>query len=51
MLQGLLHGISPWDGSVYAAVTAVIGLSAALAIALPAIRAASIAPIGALAQE
>jgi predicted permease len=51
LLQSLLYVVSPWDPAVYVAVTAVLGLAAALAIVLPAIRATSIAPVVALQQE
>jgi len=51
LLQGLLFGVGPWDVTVYLTVIGVLGLSAALAILVPAIRAASIAPVLALSQE
>lgn len=51
LLQGLLFDVGPWDLPVYLAVTGVLGLSAVLAIMVPALRAASIAPVVALAQE
>ena len=51
LLQSLLYVVSPWDPTVYVGVTGVLGLAAALAIGLPAIRAISIAPIVALQQE
>jgi putative ABC transport system permease protein len=51
LIKGLLHGISPWDAPVYLAVVGVLGFSAAVAILLPAVRAASIDPVVALSQE
>jgi putative ABC transport system permease protein len=51
LLRSLLYVVSPWDPTVYVAVTAMLGLAAALAIVLPAIRATAIAPSVALQQE
>jgi putative ABC transport system permease protein len=50
-LQSLLYSIGPWEVSVYLGVTGVLGLSAGLAILVPALRAAAIAPVVALSQE
>ena len=43
--------MGPWDVSVYLAVAGVLGLAATIAIIVPAIRAAGIAPVVALTQE
>lgn len=51
LLQSLLYTTDPWDVSVYMGVTVILGLSAGPAILVPAIRAASIAPVVALSQE
>lgn len=51
MLAGLLYEISPWDVGTYIGTIAVLGGAALLATALPAIRAATIAPVVVLQQE
>jgi ABC-type antimicrobial peptide transport system permease subunit len=51
LLTGLLYEISPWDIGTYVATTLLIGCVALIATLLPAIRAASIAPVLALQQE
>jgi putative ABC transport system permease protein len=51
LLTGLLYEISPWDTGTYLGTIAVIGSAALLATLLPAIRAATIAPLAALQQE
>jgi hypothetical protein len=51
LLTGLLYEISPWDVATYLGTIAVLGTAALLAILLPAIRAASIAPVIVLQQE
>ena len=51
LLERLLYGISPWDGSTYAAVTVVLGLVSIVATLLPAVRAVTIDPLIALRHE
>jgi predicted permease len=51
LLAGLLYEISPWDVGTYAGTIAVLGGAAIVAILLPAIRAATIAPVTVLQQE
>jgi predicted permease len=51
LLTGLLYQISPWDAGAYLGTIAVLGSAALLATLLPAIRAATIAPVIALQQE
>ncbi len=51
LLDGLLYEISPWDAGTYVAAVAVLGAAATMAILLPAIRAATIAPVIVLQQE
>jgi ABC-type antimicrobial peptide transport system permease subunit len=51
LLAGLLFEISPWDVGTYLGSVAVLGVAAMLAILLPAIRGASIAPAIVLQQE
>ena len=51
LLTGLLYQISPWDAGTYLATIAVLGSAALLATLLPAIRAATIAPVIVLQQE
>jgi len=51
LLTGLLYEISPWDAGTYVGTIAVLGGAALLATLLPAIRAATIAPLVALQQE
>jgi ABC-type lipoprotein release transport system permease subunit len=50
-LTGLLDEISPWDVGTYLGTIAVLGGAALLATLIPAIRAATIAPVIALQQE
>ena len=51
LLTGLLFEISPWDVRTYVATIVVLGGAALLATLLPAIRAATIAPVIVLQQE
>jgi ABC-type antimicrobial peptide transport system permease subunit len=51
LLEGLLYEISPWDVGTYLGTLVVLGVAALLAIMIPAIRAATIAPLIALQQE
>jgi putative ABC transport system permease protein len=51
LLAGLLYEISPWDARAYLGTIAVLGGAALLAIVLPAMRAATIAPAIVLQQE
>ena len=51
LLSGLLYGITPWDVSAYTGTIAVLGSVALLATLVPAIRAATIAPVIVLQQE
>jgi ABC-type antimicrobial peptide transport system permease subunit len=51
LLTGLLYDIGPWDVSTYVGTIVVIGSAALLAALLPAIRAATIAPVIVLQQE
>ena len=51
LLTGLLYEISPWDVGTYLGTIAVLGSAALLATLLPAIRAATIAPLVVLQQE
>jgi ABC-type antimicrobial peptide transport system permease subunit len=51
VLQGLLHEVHPWDPGPHVGALGVIGLAALVAIVVPAIRAASIAPHTALVEE
>jgi predicted permease len=51
LLTGLLYEISPWDVGAYMGTIAVLGGAAALATLVPAIRAATIAPVILLQQE
>jgi predicted permease len=51
LLTGLLYDIGPWDVSTYVGTIVVIGSAALLAALLPAIRAATIAPVVVLRQE
>ena len=48
---GLLYGVAPWSGKVYAAAVVVLGSSGLLAVWLPARRAARIDPASALRSE
>ena len=51
LMTGLLFEISPWDASTYLGTIAVLGGAALLATLVPAIRAATIAPLVVLQQE
>ena len=51
LLTGLLYEIGPWDIGTYLGTIIVLGSAALLATLLPAIRAATIAPIIVLQQE
>jgi putative ABC transport system permease protein len=51
LLTGLLYEIGPWDAVTYLGTIAVLGGAALLATLLPAIRAATIAPLAVLQQE
>jgi putative ABC transport system permease protein len=51
LLTGLLYEISPWDAGAYLGTIAVLGSAALLATLLPALRAATIAPVIVLQQE
>ena len=51
LLTGLLYEISPWDVGTYLGTIIVLGSAALLATLLPAIRAATIAPVIVLQQE
>jgi predicted permease len=51
LLTGLLYEISPWDAGTYLGTIIVLGSAALLATLLPAIRAATIAPVIVLQQE
>jgi len=51
LLTGLLYEIGPWDAGAYLGTIAVLGSAALLATLLPAIRAATIAPVILLQQE
>jgi predicted permease len=51
LLTRLLYEISPWDVGTYLGALVVLGVAALLATLIPAIRAATIAPLIALQQE
>jgi predicted permease len=51
LLTGLLYEVSPWDVGTYLGTIAVLGAAALIATLLPAIRAATIAPLIVLRQE
>jgi ABC-type antimicrobial peptide transport system permease subunit len=51
LFEGLLHEISPWDVGTYLGALVVLGVAALLATLIPALRAATIAPVIALQQE
>jgi putative ABC transport system permease protein len=51
LLTGLLYGISSWDVGTYLGTIAVLGSAALVATLLPAIRAATIAPVILLQQD
>lgn len=51
LLQGVLYQVSPWSVSPYLAALGIIVVAALLATLIPAIRAATIAPLVALQAE
>ena len=51
LLTDLLYEIGPWDVGTYLGTIIVLGSAALLATLLPAIRAATIAPVILLQQE
>ncbi|MCX6591116.1 MAG: ABC transporter permease [Acidobacteria bacterium] len=51
LLDGLLFGVSPWDGLTLGAVAVVLSMAALLASYVPARRAAAVNPIEALRSE
>jgi putative ABC transport system permease protein len=51
LLTALLYEIGPWDAGAYLGTTAVLGGAALFATLVPAIRAATIAPVILLQQE
>jgi putative ABC transport system permease protein len=51
LLEGLLYEISPWDIATYLGAILVLGSAALVATVLPAIRAATVAPVVVLQQE
>jgi putative ABC transport system permease protein len=51
LLQGLLYEVSPWDVGSYAGALGVIAVAALAATVIPAVRAATIAPLVALRSE
>ena len=51
LLQGFLYEISPCDVRPYLGALVVIAVAALLAMLIPAVRAATIAPLVALRQE
>ena len=51
LLTGFLYEISPWDVGAYLGTIAVLGSVALIATVIPAIRAATITPLGVLQQE
>jgi len=51
LLEGLLYEISPWDVGTYVGAVVVLGVAALLATLIPAIRAATIAPLVVLQQQ
>jgi predicted permease len=51
LLTSLLYEISPWDAGTYLVTIAVLGSAALIATLIPAIRAATIAPLVVLQQE
>jgi ABC-type antimicrobial peptide transport system permease subunit len=50
-LQAMLHGVSPGDPAILTGVATVLAGAAALALLLPALRAARIDPVVALRAE
>jgi len=51
LLQGLLYDTASWDPATYVSVSALLGLVAVLASAIPALRAARVDPVTALRQD
>jgi predicted permease len=51
LLSGLLYEVSPWDMATYLGTIGILGSAALLATLIPAIRAATIAPVIALQQD
>jgi len=51
LLRGVLFGVSPFDTLTLAASTLVLAIVATLAVAVPALKAARIAPVEALRGE
>jgi predicted permease len=51
LLSGLLYEIGPWDAVTYLGTIAVLGSAALLATVIPAMRAATIAPVIVLQEE
>jgi putative ABC transport system permease protein len=51
LLEGLLYEISPWDVTTHVGAVVVLGVTALLATLIPAIRAATIAPLIVLQRE
>ncbi len=51
LLEGLLYQISPWDVGTYLGALTVLGVASLLATVIPAIRAATIAPLIALQED
>jgi hypothetical protein len=51
LLTSLLWEISPWDAGAYLSTIAVLGGVALLATLVPAVRAATIAPVIVLQQD
>jgi predicted permease len=50
-VEGLLYQISPWDVGAYLVALIIVSVAALIATLVPAIRAATIAPIIALSEE
>jgi len=51
LMSGLIYGVSPFDASVFASITASLGLAALLACLIPAGRATRLHPMSALREE
>jgi len=51
LLEGLLYEITPWDVGTYFGALTVLSGAALLATVIPALRAATIAPLIALEHE
>ena len=51
LLSGLLYGVEPWDPVVFGGATLIVAIAACAASYLPARRAVSIDPVGALRAE